>query len=147
MKKQKIFIDTDIFLDTILSRGPHCNFSNKIIALCELNKIDGYTSSLIIANIYYIVNRLTNHKEALKSISKIRSIIKVLPFTDKEIGEAINAGFKDFEAGVQYFVCVNNKIYYLITRNIKDFKKANISVLSPEGYLQIKEKTNSEDTT
>ncbi len=143
MKKEKIFIDTDIFLDTILKREPHYEFSNKLIALCEQNEINGFTSSLVVANIYYIVNKLTNHNEAQQAISKIRSIIKVLPFTDKEIGESINGGFKDFEDGVQYFISVNNKISHLITRNVKDFKKANISVLSPQGYLQsqnIKEK-------
>ena len=143
MKKEKIFIDTDVFLDTILKRKPHYEFSNKLIALCEQSEIDGFTSSLVIANIYYIVNKLTSHKEALQSISKIRSIIKVLPFTDKEISESINGGFRDFEDGVQYFISVNNKISHLITRNIKDFKKANISVLSPHGYLQslnVKEK-------
>ena len=143
MKKEKIFIDTDVFLDTILKRKLHYEFSNKLIALCEQSEIDGFTSSLVIANIYYIVNKLTSHKEALQSISKIRSIIKVLPFTDKEICESINGGFRDFEDGVQYFISVNNKISHLITRNIKDFKKANISVLSPHGYLQslnVKEK-------
>jgi hypothetical protein len=82
------------------------------------------------------VNKLTSHEKALQSISKIRSIIKVIPFTDKEIGESINGGFKDFEDGVQYFISVNNKISHLVTRNIKDFKKANISVLSPQDYLQ-----------
>ncbi len=136
MKKEKIFIDTDIFLDTILGRNPHYEFSNKLIGLCEQSEIDGFTSSLVIANIYYIVNKLTSHEKALQSISKIRSIIKVLPFTDKEIGESINGGFKDFEDGVQYFISINNKISSLITRNIKDFKKANISVLSPQDYLQ-----------
>lgn len=143
MKKEKIFIDTDIFLDTILKRKPYHEFSNKLIALCEQNEIDGFTSSLAIANIYYIVNKLTSHKEALQSISRIRSIIKILPFTDKEIGESINGGFKDFEDGVQYFITVNNKISHLVTRNIKDFKKVNISVLSPQDYLQslkVKEK-------
>jgi predicted nucleic acid-binding protein len=136
MKKEKIFIDTDIFLDTILKRKPHFEFSNKLIGLCEQGEVDGFTSSLVIANIYYIVNRLTNHEKALRSISKIRSIIRVLPFTDKEIGESINGGFKDFEDSVQYFISVNNQIPRLVTRNIKDFKKANISVLSPHDYLQ-----------
>ncbi len=59
MKKEKIFIDTDVFLDTILKRKPHYEFSNKLIGLCEQSEVDGFTSSLVIANIYYIVNKLT----------------------------------------------------------------------------------------
>jgi len=136
MNKQRIFIDTDIFLDTILDRKPYSSFSNKIISLCERNEITGFTSSLILANIYYIVNKVSHHKKAIQSISKIRSIITILPFTDKEIGESIHSNFKDFEDGVEYFIAVNHTISFLLTRNIKDFKKASISILSPEEYLQ-----------
>lgn len=132
---KKIFIDTDIFLDTILDRKPHNEFSNKLINLCEKNEIGGYTSSLAMANIYYIINKIANHQKALHAISKIRSVVTVLSFTDKEIGKSINAEFSDFEDGVQYFIAINNKIDCIITRNTKDFQKANISVLTPKEFL------------
>lgn len=132
---KKIFIDTDIFLDTILGRAPHDEFSNKLINLCEKNEVVGYTSSLVIANIYYIINKLSNHQKAVHAIGKIRSLITVLSFTDKEIGESINAEFGDFEDGAQYFIAINNKIDCIITRNTKDFLKANISILTPKEFL------------
>lgn len=133
---KKIFIDTDVFLDTIIDRKPHCESSNKLINLCEQNEVSGFTSSLVIANIYYIINKIAGYQKAVQAISKIRSLITILPFTDKEIGESINAEFKDFEDGVQYFIAINHKIDYLITRNRKDFQKANISVLTPKEFLQ-----------
>jgi hypothetical protein len=43
---KKIFIDTDIFLDTILDRKPHSEHSTKLINLCEQNKIAGHTSKV-----------------------------------------------------------------------------------------------------
>lgn len=132
---KKIFIDTDIFLDTILDRKPHSEFSNKLINLCEKNEIGGYTSSLVMANIYYIINKIANQQKAIHAISKIRSVAAVLSFTDKEIGESINAEFGDFEDGVQYFIAINNKIDCIITRNTKDFQKANISILTPKEFL------------
>lgn len=133
----KIFIDTDIFLDTILDRKPHAEFSNKLLSLCEQNEINGNTSCLVIANIYYIINKISNHQKAISSIDKIRSIVSVLPFTNKEIAESINAEFRDFEDGIQYFIAVNHKIDCLITRNIKDFKKASISILTPKEFLKL----------
>lgn len=136
MSKKKIFIDTDIFLDTTLQREPYSRFADKLIGLCERNEIIGYTSSLVIANIYYIINRFSTHKKAVDAVRKIRSIITVLPFTDKEIGESLNSVFKDFEDGAQYFIAVNHNISCLVTRNTKDFKKADITILSPEEYLQ-----------
>jgi predicted nucleic acid-binding protein len=133
---KKIFIDSDIFLDTILDRKPHNEFSNELINLCEKNEIGGYTSSLVVANIYYIINKISSHQKAIQAISKIRSLVTVLSFTDKEIGGSINAEFGDFEDGVQYFIAVNNKIDCIITRNTKDFQKASISVLTPKEFLQ-----------
>ncbi len=134
--KNKIFIDADVFLDTVLERKPHSNYSNKIISLCELNEIQGFTSSLVIANVYYILKKISNRNKAIQAINKIRSIIKVLSFTNKEIGESISAEFLDFEDGVQYFIAVNNKVDRIITRNVKDFRKATIGVLTPKEYLQ-----------
>ena len=133
---KNIFIDTDIFLDTILDRKPHSEHSTKLINLCEQNKIAGHTSSLVMANIYYILNKIAGYKKAIQAINKIRSLIAILPFTDKEIGQSINAEFKDFEDGVQYFVAVNHKIDCLITRNTKDFQKANIGILTAKEFLQ-----------
>ncbi|MCA9407619.1 MAG: PIN domain-containing protein [Candidatus Omnitrophica bacterium] len=133
---KKIFIDTDVFLDTILDRKPYSDFSKKIVGLCERNNIEGYTSALVIANIYYIIKRLANKKKAMQAIANIRSLIKVLSVTDKEIGESINAEFDDFEDGVQYFVAMNNKLNCFITRNVKDYGKASIGILTPEEYLQ-----------
>ena len=82
--------------------------SNKVISLCEQNKIQGFTSSLIIANIYYILKKLSSHKKTILAITKIRSIINILSLTDKEIGESISAEFQDFEDGIQYFIAINN---------------------------------------
>lgn len=135
--KKKIFIDTDIFLDTILDRKPHSASSNELLNLCELNEIQGFTSSLVLANIYYIINKIANHQKAISAISKIRSFINILPFTNKEIGESMNAEFQDFEDGIQYFIAINNKIECLVTRNTKDFQKASISILTPKEFLQI----------
>lgn len=133
---KKVFIDTDIFLDTILDRKPHSKFSNELLSLCEQNEIAGCTSCLVITNIYYIINKIANYQKAIHAIGKIRSLISILPFTDKEIGESINAEFQDFEDGIQYFIAVNHKINCLITRNIKDFRKATISILTPREFLQ-----------
>jgi len=72
----------------------------------------------------------------MSAISKIRSLVNILSFTDKEIGEFMNADFQDFEDGIQYFIAINNKIKCLITRNTRDFQKANISILTPKEFLQ-----------
>jgi len=136
---EKIFIDTDVLLDVLLNREPHVKNSSKILAYIEKNLFKGYTSSLILSNCYYIISSNINHKLALNSINKLRSILTILPYTDKEIGESINSSFNDFEDGVEYFIAVNNGINTIITRNIKDFKKADCNVFMPTDFLCLKE--------
>lgn len=133
---KKVFIGTDIFIDIILDRKPHSEFSGRLLSLCEENEIRGYTSSLVIANIYFILNKIASFQKAIQAVNKIRSLVDILPFTDKEIGESLNAEFDDFEDGVQYFIASHHKIDCLITRNTKDFKKARISILTPKEFLQ-----------
>ncbi len=133
--KIKAFIDTDVILDVVFKREPFFPDSQKILSLVERNQISGYTSSLILANCYYIIKSQNNKNLADITISKLRSIFTVLPFTDKEIGKSLNSNFKDFEDGVQYFIASNHGIDTIITRNISDFQHADITVIRPKEYL------------
>jgi predicted nucleic acid-binding protein len=134
---EKLFIDSDIILDLVLKREPFFADSQRVLSLIERNYFSGFTSSLILANCYYIVAINKDKKTALKMISKLRSILNVLPFTDQEIGESLNSSIADFEDGVQYFIALNNDINNLITRNISDYKGLGINVLTPKDFLNL----------
>ena len=43
----------------------------------------------------------------------------------------------DFEDAIQYYTALENNITTLITRDLKDFKKANIRVMTSEEYLNL----------
>ncbi len=135
--KEKIYIDTDVILDVVFDRKPFFYDSQKILSLIEKNCFIGFTSSLILANCYYIVSSNKNENVAAKTISKLRSILAILPFTDKEIGESLNSKIKDFEDGIQYFIAINNGLDTIITRNISDFKNVDINVFMPNDFLNL----------
>jgi hypothetical protein len=53
--------------------------------------------------------------------------------------KAINSNFTDFEDALQNFTAVRHGgISVIITRNVKDYKKSEIGVLTPESYLRTK---------
>ena len=133
--RTKVFVDTDVILDVVLKIEPFFYHSQKVLSLIEKNLISGYTSSIILANCYYIINSDNSKKLAETTISKLRSIFTVLPFTDNEIGKSLNSNFKDFEDGIQYFIAINHRINTMITRNISDFKHSNITVVRPKDFL------------
>ena len=53
------------------------------------------------------------------------------------IEKALNSGFKDFEDALQHFAAINyGEIEVIVTRNVKDYKKSEIGVLTPESFVK-----------
>jgi len=57
---------------------------------------------------------------------------------DREIViQAMNSGFNDFEDALQNYAAIKSGVIdVILTRNIKDYSKSDIGVLSPESYLK-----------
>jgi hypothetical protein len=141
--KEKLFFDNDIILDISIERNAllknDVNEAIKLINLVEFGEYEGYTSTVIFTNTYYIQRKLKDHNTSINFLKKVRLILTVLSVNDKIIQKALESGFDDFEDAVQYFTAVENKMEYIITRNIEDYKKSTIKVYTPSQYLKIKE--------
>ncbi len=61
-----------------------------------------------------------------------------MALTDKVIELALSTDFKDFEDSIQYFTATEENIKILLTRNLKDYKSADISVMTAEQFLKSK---------
>ena len=62
----------------------------------------------------------------------IYDITEILPFYKEIIFTAHYSNFKDLEDGFQYFTAKENNINIIITRNQKDFRVDDISILTPK---------------
>ncbi len=137
MSKPKLFLDSDIILDVLLEREEFYEASARLLDLGDSKKIHLYTSSLVAANIYYILRKeLKSNKKALECIKDLFEIIRILGVDEDIMKQAINTGFSDYEDSIQYIVAKNNGLDYLISRNKKDYKKADIKVLNAAEMLE-----------
>ena len=137
MSKPKLFLDSDIILDVLLEREEFYEASARLLDLGDSKKIHLYTSSLVAANIYYILRKeLKSNKKALECLKDLIDIIKILPVDEETMRAAMKTGFSDFEDSIQYIVAKNNALDYLVSRNKKDFKKADMKVLSADEILE-----------
>ncbi len=132
-----IFLDTNVILDLIEDRKPFSLYTQYIFSRKEANEVILYTSSLNFANMHYIISKKTNKDTALKTLIKLKLLISLLPLTDKIIELSLASNFSDFEDAIQYFTAIENGINTIITRDIKDFKKAKINVLSSKQYFEM----------
>lgn len=132
-----VLIDTDVILDFFYDRKPFANFATEILNLCEEKRINGYTTPVIICNVYYLLRKTSKHQLIVEKIKQLLSIIEIIQINKEVVLDALNSEFKDFEDGLQNFSAVQNgTISIILTRNIKDFKKSDLSVLTPEMYLK-----------
>lgn len=135
---KKILIDTDVILDFFFDRKPFSENSAIILSKCEQKKIEGYVTPVIISNIYYLLRRTAGHDKVIEKLKQLLTITNVLPMDKHIIEDALQSKFKDFEDALQNFSALRNrKIDAIITRNVKDFKKSEIGVFTPESYVKL----------
>ncbi len=133
----RIFIDADIILDLLAKREPHSQYSAKLLTLIDKDEVKAFTSPLVIANIYYILRKIISKENALISLRKLKSLVKILNVDEKIIELALNSKFKDFEDAIQYYTAINNDIKFIITRNKKDYKESKIGIATAEEFLKM----------
>jgi hypothetical protein len=63
-------------------------------------------------------------------------MVGVVSLNDKVIDLALNSAFNDFEDGIQFFAAREQGIKLLLTRNVKDYKAADLIIQTPEEYLK-----------
>jgi len=141
MRKTKIFLDTDVILDLLTERKPHFSSALKLFQKIQHGDTLAYTSSVIFANLFYILSKHTNRLKAIQALLKLKTLVNVLDSGGKEIELALASDFKDFEDAIQYYTALRGNMNFLLTRNVKDYKSvAGLPILLPLDYLRISEK-------
>lgn len=134
----KVLIDTDVILDFFFDRTPHSEYATQVLSLCETNKIKGFLTPVIYSNVYYLLLQTARHDKVIDKLKQLLMITDVL-LTDKEVvSNAISSGFNDFEDSLQHFTALKNGgVDVILTRNLKDYNKSEIGVLTPESYIKL----------
>ena len=131
----KYFVDTDVILDLLSQRVPHFHFSAVLFSLAEMGKFELYTSPTVMVNTFYILRKNLGNENAKNALRKLRIILHVIDSSEKVLDLALNSNFNDFEDAIQYYTALDADIQTIITRNLKDYKAADILVQTPEMFL------------
>lgn len=131
----KVFVDTDVILDLLAERIPHFHFAALLFTFADINKVRLFTSPTVFCNVFYILRKQLGNEQAKSALRKLRLLVNVIDSSEKTIDYALNSDFSDFEDAIQCYTAQNHEIPIIVTRNIKDYKSANVSVQTPEMFL------------
>jgi predicted nucleic acid-binding protein len=130
---KKIFVDTNILVDLIADRRPFIKFAIQLFSKAEERKVTLYTSSHSIATTHYLLKKYIDEKELREVLYQILEYVQVVAIDHDVVKKGLKSKHKDFEDAIQIISAYSvEKLDCIVTRNIKDFKGAEIPVLSPD---------------
>jgi predicted nucleic acid-binding protein len=133
----RVFVDADIILDLLLSRQPFLSPARALFLLIQKKGIEGYTSPLILSNLFYILRKGSSGPQAVSALRRMRLILRVLPMDERTVDLALASSFTDLEDAFQYYAAVDQNLDALITRNKKDYRSSELPVLNAEEFVTL----------
>ena len=135
----KVLFDTNIILDVLLDRKPFSEHASYLMSMVERSEVTGYICATTITTIHYLLSKQLNKELSNKSINSIMALFEVASVNRLVIENAMASKFTDFEDAVLHESALHAGAEYIITRNIKDFKKSQIPAYSPTEFLSMLE--------
>ncbi|HVS94170.1 MAG TPA: PIN domain-containing protein [Mucilaginibacter sp.] len=131
-----IFTDTNILVDVLAERLPYSKYAAELFDLAEKKKVKLYTSSHSYATTHYLLKKYMEEAALRQALVSLLDFIEIIPIDVAIIRKGLHSKYKDFEDAIQIFAANTvNKLDFIVTRNLKDFKDAGVAVLSPDELL------------
>ena len=131
----KVFADTDICIDLLSGRRSFNANAERLFSMADDGKIKIFVSALSFSNIDHVLRSQYSGSGSRRIIAKFKTLVTVLPVDTRTIDLAIASEFNDFEDAIQYYTAIESGVPVFLTRNIKDYKKAHIQVMTVETFL------------
>ena len=93
----KVLIDTNVILDVLCKRKQFYENSLNIFRLCEIKKVEGYISSLSVANIIYIMRKELDNNLINILIKNLFSIFNIIDLTSLDLIKATEINCNNYE--------------------------------------------------
>lgn len=134
---KNVFVDTNILIDLLADRPPFSKFAIEIFDLAEKKKVRLFTSSHSYATTHYLLKKHVGEKELRELLYSLLDFINLISIDIFIIKKSLLSSHKDFEDAIQMFAANSiTDMDFIVTRNLKDFKDAGITVLPPDEVIQ-----------
>lgn len=132
----KLVLDSDVLLDFLLARSGFVHEIDHLVQNQENWGLHLATSACVLQNVHYIARRggfaLPN-----EVMQMLLDRVTVIPVGNEHLVRALT--FSDFEDAVLAYAAAQWGADYLITRNLKDFRKIpEVASLTPREFIALR---------
>lgn len=126
-----ILFDTNVVLDLLLNREPHANLAASLFAKIERGELQGFLAATTLTTLSYLLERSIDRAAARGHIESLLRLFGVAPIDHAVLESAVHAAFGDFEDAVLCMAAKYSALDGIVTRNAKDFKRAQLPIYTP----------------
>ena len=127
--KRRVLLDCDVVLDLLLGRQPHYAAAVDLFTLLEDQEFVGCVTPLAYSNLFYVLRKAKSADEAILALAKLRRLVEIVAIDSSITDDALASSFRDFEDALQYFAAKAHGLDAVVTRNKRDFRRAQLPIL------------------
>lgn len=132
----KILVDTCVVVDLLQKRKGFIDDAKEIFTLVSLKKVGGVITAKSVTDVYYLCHKLTHSGVVTRDIlGKLFTIFEVEDSTGQDCKRALLSKVADYEDAVMVETALRIGVDCIVTRNVRDFKKAVVKVMTPREFL------------
>ena len=131
----RLLIDGNIILDVLQNRQSHVEDSAKVWKLCETGQAEGFVSALTFSNLVYIMRKELTPEKISEVLRSLGLIFRFADLMAADMSKAAELQWDDYEDALQSVTAERIRADYIITRNVKDFRKSKVVAFTPTEFL------------
>jgi predicted nucleic acid-binding protein len=139
----KVLFDTCVIIDYLQGREPFFDDALNLMISAAENDISGYMTASSLTDIYYIIHRHTRSTiQSRHYLSQLTQLISMLDTTAEDCIRALHSAPGDFEDCVMMETARRCGMDHIVTRNINDYVRSAVPVISPSELLMLIDRDN-----
>ena len=133
----RVLFDIDVILDLLLDRTPFSEDATLLLSKAERGEISGHICATAFTTVHYLVRKTIGDRRAREETKKLLVFLEPAAVNRSVLEGAFEAAFSDFEDAVSHEAARQAGVEYIITRNVRHYKKSRIPVYSPSDFLRM----------
>ena len=128
----RVMFDANVLLDVLLEREPHVEVAEKLVALVDNRRIDGFVCATAATTLYYVGAKALGRRAVFEHLRTLLGLFEVAAVDRDVLQRALDTdGFGDYEDAVVHEAAHSVGCHAIVTRDATGFAKATMPVLQP----------------
>lgn len=133
----RVLFDTNVIVDLLLDRTPFAEAAVSLASRVERGRLTGVLCANTITTVHYLVSKAAGPEAARAKLRKLVDLFEVAPVTRAVLESAFDFPIGDFEDAVIHEAAREASVEAIVTRDLGDFDRADLTVYSPTELLAV----------